>query len=179
MERRHVDRHDVQAVEQVLAEPAVLHHLSEVAVGRGDDAHVDLNRARSAEPFELLFLEHAQDLRLRALAHVADFVEEQRAAVGLLEAADAHAVRAGEGALLVTEELGLEQVFLKRSRVDLDERAFSARRSVVDRAGDQFLARAGLAANQHGRVAVRNLLHDLEDVLQRTARADDPAHVVP
>ena len=39
------------------------------------------------EPLELVLLEHAQDLGLRAGAHVADLVEEQRAAVGLLEAA--------------------------------------------------------------------------------------------
>ena len=46
-------------------------------------------RARAAEALELVLLQHAQELGLRARAHVADLVEEQRAAVGLLEAADA------------------------------------------------------------------------------------------
>ena len=54
-------------------------------------------------------------------AHVADFVEEQRAAVGLLEAADALLVGAREGALLVAEQLGLEQVLLQRRAVHLHE----------------------------------------------------------
>ena len=124
-QRRHLDRDDVEPVEQVLAELALLHHLAQVAVGRGDDAHVHAQRAGAAEPLELVLLEHAQDLRLRARAHVADFVEEQRAAVGLLEAADALLVGAGEGALLVTEQLRLEQVLLERRAVDLDERARS------------------------------------------------------
>jgi hypothetical protein len=52
-----------------------------------------------------VLLQHAQDLGLRVRAHVADFVEEQRAAVSLLEAADALLVRARERALLVTEQL--------------------------------------------------------------------------
>ena len=96
-------------------------HRRQVAIGGGDEPHVDLDRARAAEPLELVLLQHAQDLGLRARAHVADFVEEQRAAVGLLEAADALAIGAGERALLVAEQLGLEQVLLQRGAVHLDE----------------------------------------------------------
>ena len=92
-----------------------------------------LMRARAAEPLELVLLQHAQDLGLRVRAHVADLVEEQRAAVGLLEAADALLVGAGERALLVAEELGLEQVLLQRRAVHLDEVARGAVRVVVDR----------------------------------------------
>ena len=147
-QRRHLHRDDVQAVEQVLAEPAFLHHLRQVAVGRRDDADVDAQRPGAAEALELVLLQHAQDLRLRARAHVADFVEEQRAAVGLLEAADALLVGARERALLVTEQFGLEQVLLQRRAVDLDERAVGAVRVVVDRAGDQLLAGARLAADR-------------------------------
>ena len=120
-QRRHLDRDDVEAVVQVLAELARLHHRRQVAVGRGDQPHVDAQRARAAQPLELVLLQHAQDLRLRARAHVADFVEEQRAAVGLFEAADALLVGAGERALLVSEQLGLEQVLLQRRAVHLDE----------------------------------------------------------
>ena len=111
-------------------------------------------------------------------AHVADFVEEQRAAVGLFEAADALLVRARVRALLVPEELGLEQVLLQRRAVDLDERARRSVRVVVDRAGDQFLARARFAADQHRRVAARHLLHDAEHLLQRAARADDAVEII-
>ena len=64
-------------------------------------------------------------------AHVADFVEEERAAVGLLEAADALLVGAGERPLLVAEQLRLEQVLLERRAVDLHEVAAGAQRVVV------------------------------------------------
>ena len=125
-----------------------------------------------------MLLQHAQDLGLRALAHVADLVEEERAAVGLLEPADALLVRARERALLVAEQLGLEQVLLQRRAVDLDERAVRAVGIVVDRAGDELLAGARLAADQHGRIAPRHLLHDRQHLLQRAAGAHDVVEVV-
>ena len=125
-----------------------------------------------------MLLQHAQDLGLRARAHVADLVEEEAAAVGLLEAADPLLVGAGERALLVAEELGFEQVLLERRAVHLDEVPARAQRVVVDGAGDELLAGARLAADQHRRVALRHLLHDAEHALQRAARADDAVEVV-
>ena len=129
-QRRHLDGDDVQAVVEVLAELAGRDHRRQVAVGRGDQPDVDLDGAGAAQPLEFVLLEHAQDLRLRVRAHVADFVEEQRAAVGLLEPADALLVGAGEGALLVAEQLRLEQVLLQRGAVHLDEVARGAVRVV-------------------------------------------------
>ncbi len=61
----------------------------QVAVGRGDHAHVDAQAARTADALELALLQHAQQLRLRLGRQLADLVEEQRAAVGQLEAATA------------------------------------------------------------------------------------------
>ncbi len=68
-----------------------------------------------------MLLENAQNLRLDGGAHVADFIQEQAAPVGLFEPSDALAVRAGERALLVPEQLGLEQRFRKRRAVHLHE----------------------------------------------------------
>ena len=125
-----------------------------------------------------MLLQHAQDLRLRVRAHVADLVEEQGPAVGLLEPADPLLVGAGERALLVSEQLRFEQVLLQRRAVHLDEVARRAQRIVMDRAGDQLLAGAGFAADQAGRVALGDLLHHVEDALQRLARADDLVELV-
>ena len=46
------------------------------------DAHVHLDRLVAADALDLVLLEHAQHLRLGGEVHVADLVEEQRAAVG-------------------------------------------------------------------------------------------------
>ena len=86
----------------------LFHHPKEVAVRRGDEADVDLDRLRTADPLELLLLQDAQQLRLELERDLADLVEEQRAAVGHLEAADLLGDGAGEGAPLVPEELALE-----------------------------------------------------------------------
>ena len=74
---------------EILAEPALGHLGAELAVGRRDQAHVGVQRHRAADPLELAGLEHAQDLGLDRRRQLADLVEEQRAAVGQLEAARA------------------------------------------------------------------------------------------
>jgi hypothetical protein len=60
--------------------------LGEVAVGGRDDAHVDLHGLVAADALELALLQHAQQLHLDGRGDLADLVEEERAAVGLLEA---------------------------------------------------------------------------------------------
>ena len=95
---------------QVLAELARLHHRREVSVRGGQQPHVDLQRPRASQAFELVLLEDAQDLGLRARAHVADLVQEQRAALGELELADLLLDGAREGAALVAEERALGQI---------------------------------------------------------------------
>ena len=126
-QRRQLHGDDVQAVEQVLAEPALLHHVAQVDVGRGDDAHVHLDRLDAAEPHELALLNHAQQLGLRVERDVADLVEEDRALVGQLEEALLRIDGAGERALHVSEEVGLEQIRRQVAGVDRDERACPTR----------------------------------------------------
>ena len=84
--------------------------LPQIDVGRGDDAHVDLDRLDAAEPHELALLDHAQQLGLGLERDVADLVEEDRPLVGELEEPLLRIHRAGEGALDVAEQVRLEQV---------------------------------------------------------------------
>ena len=65
-------------------------------------------RAGAADPLDGQVLDHAQQLGLRRERQVGHLVEEQRAAVRVLELA-APAAHAGRGALLDAEELGFEQ----------------------------------------------------------------------
>ena len=106
---RQVDLHDVEPVVEVFAELAFLGQPEQIAVGGGDDADVDLDGLRAADPLEPALLEHAQQLGLHGQGDLADLVEEDRAAVGHLEAALALADRAGESAFLVAEQLAFQQ----------------------------------------------------------------------
>ena len=106
-QRRQPQRHHVEAEEQVLAEQPLLDEDAQVLVGGRDDADVGLDRRAAADGGVFALLQHAQQPRLRLHRHVADLVEEQRAALRLLEAAGTAGVGAGERALLVPEQFGI------------------------------------------------------------------------
>ncbi len=169
-----LDPHDVQAVVQILAEAARGDGLREILVRRGDHPDVDADRRLAADAEEFAFREHAQQPRLKSERHVADLVQEQRAAVRLLEPADPPLGRARERAFLVTEELRLEQLRGDRRRVQRDERRVRARRVVVQGPRDELLAGARFAGNQHSHARARQPADRLEHVLHRGRLADDP-----
>src|SRR5207248_11404387 len=121
----------------------------------------------AAEALDFALLERAQEFRLQARLHLADLVQEQRAAVGLLEAADPPPVGARERALLVSEELRLEQRLRDRGAVHLDQRPARALRLRVDRVGDDLLPGAALALNEHRGLARGGRLNDGANALDR------------
>src|SRR5690606_33495580 len=118
---------------------------------------------------------HAQHLGLRGRRHVADLVEDQRAAVGLLELARAILGGAGERALHVAEELALDQLRGTRRAVHLDQRLLAARRALVQRRRDELLARAVLAGDQHARRRRRAAGDLLDQRADARARPNDLA----
>ena len=105
--------------------------------------------SRSISPL----LDGAEQLGLQPDVHLADLVEQQRAAVGLLEAADAPGDGAGERALLMAEQLRLQQRFRNGGAIDGDEAALGAAALAMQMAGENLLAGAGLAGDQHARLA--------------------------
>src|SRR5215212_7565965 len=104
-----MDVKNVDAVEKVLAEPALLHPLPQIDIGGGDHTYVKLHRLHPADPVNLALLQHTEELGLELEGQIADLVEKDGAAMGLLEPADSHLARVGEGALDVSEEFVLEQ----------------------------------------------------------------------
>ena len=135
-------------------------------------------RAGRADPLELAFLQHAQELDLDVRRQVADLVEEDRAAVGQLEAPGPHRDGAGERALFVSEQLALDQRRRQRRAVDAHERAGMPAAAIVQRAREQFLAGAGRPEQQHAGVGRRHLRQPRQRQAQRRALADDVVEVV-
>jgi hypothetical protein len=115
-------------------------------------------RGGAADPVDHALLERAQELGLEAHIHLGDLVEQQRAAVGLLELADAPGDRAGEGALLVAEQLGFEERVGDRGAVHRDEGLAGPVRLGVEMACQHLLAGAALAGDEHARLGARHLL---------------------
>ena len=134
---------------EILAERAAVDLFAQVAVGRRDHADVDLVRAVAADALDLALLEHAQQLGLQRDVELADLVEEDRAAVGLLEAADVLRDGAGERALLVTEQLDSISSRGIAPQSSTTNGLFLRVDRVVERARDHLLAGAGLAGDEH------------------------------
>ena len=116
-----------------------------------------MDRARVADPFELFFLQDAQQLDLQLVAHAGDFIEKDGAAVGRLEPAGLVVDGPGEGPLDVAEQLAFQQAFAQGPAVDAHIGAVGAGAELVDVAGDDFLAGARFADEQHAGPRVGHL----------------------
>ncbi len=168
------DRHHLQPVIQIAAKRAGRDRILQVAVRGREDAHVDLDRIVRADARDLAALQHAQQLDLRGHRHVADFVEKQRAAVGVFELADPIGRGVGERPADVAEQLAFQDVLAQRGAVQGDERLVLARAVLMDRLRDQFLAGAGLALDQHAGVGRGDPLQAVDHLVHLRAGADHP-----
>ena len=172
----HAQHHGADAVEQIQAEFVLRDHVREVAVGARDQAEIDRDRTIAAHALHGALLQHAQQLGLRVERHVADLVEEDGAAFGLLEAAPAAlAVSAGEGAGLVAEQFGLYEVGGQGRRVDRHQCASRPARQAMQRPRHQLLAGPARTGHQHRDVQRRHLGDVRPQLLHRRGLAD---HVV-
>ena len=84
---RNHDRKDIEAIIQILAEAAGLHHLDHVAIGGGNEPDIDFYGLSGTDRIDLAFLDGAQQFHLHVERQFGDFIEEQGAAIGLLELA--------------------------------------------------------------------------------------------
>ena len=90
-----------------------------------------------------------------------DFIEQDRAPFGQLEAADPRGIGAGECAPLVAKQFALHELRRKGRAIEADQRSSTAQAGRVQTAGDQLLAGSAFAGDQHrfvGRSGLRNSL---------------------
>ena len=172
-QRRQGDDLEAQPVEQIGAEAAFLDQAGQVLVGGGDDAHVDLERAARADPRHLAIFDRAQQPVLGGAGQSGELVEEERAAIGFLEAARPRLGGAGEGAGLVAEQFRLDQSLGQGRAVHDDQRPVPAGGQVVQALGDQLLAGAALADDEHRPVERRGAAGALDRVEEGGGLADE------
>ena len=144
---RKVDLDDIEAEEEVLAEFAFGHHFGEVAVGRGEEAHLGGDGFVAADALEDAFAEDTEDFHLGRGVDLPDFVEEEGAPGGLFESSDAPLARSGERTFLMPEKFALEQLRRKCGAMHRDKRCAMARAEPVDGLCGQFFPGAALAGN--------------------------------
>src|SRR5690606_15333894 len=171
--RRDADDDRREAVVEVLAELPLTNLAPEVLVRGRDDAGVHLLLHAGADAAEGAVFEHAQEPDLRLQRQLADLVEEDGPAVGLLEIARPALDAARVGALLRAEELGLDQPLGDRAAVDDDEALVPAAAERVDEGGEELLADAALAFEQHGDIGARHLPRAVDHAPELGRAADD------
>ena len=86
---------------------------------------------------------------------------------------DAAGIGAGEGALLVAEQFGFDEVARDRRHVDGDEGAGAPLAVIVQRARHQFLAGAGFAGDHHRQIGLHQPRQHAVDFLHRRRAADE------
>ena len=171
-QRRDLHRDHIDAEVEVFAEAMLLHGRFQIAIRGDDQAHVEGDFLVSADGPYGARLERAQELRLERQGELADLVEEQRAARCLEEETLARRVGIREGPAYVAEELALQQRLGERGAVHHDERTGLAPPAVVERSGDELLARTRLARDQHGGVGVHNPIEQIVEPSHRRAGAE-------
>src|SRR5262249_31587654 len=118
-------------------------------------------------------LEKSEQFALELSRDVAYFVQEDRALLGQLDFPLLELMRPGEGALLVAEQLTLQELSGETHAVDGDERPVFPLPPAVDRAGENLLAGPALAQQQNGGSADRRFPGRLDRLLHDSARARD------
>ncbi len=168
---------DVEAIEEILAEASLAHHLLEVGVGGSDDADVDVDRLGLAERMNLVRLEEAKEFGLDVEPELADLVEEEGAAGGGADDAGEGLERAGECSAAIAEELRVEHVARDGGAVEGDERLVLAGRGVVQGVSEKFLAGTAFAGDEDGNGARRQPSRHVDD-LEHVRRGDDHAELL-
>ena len=124
---------------------------------------------------DLARLQGAQQFDLRVEGQLANLVEEQGAAVGLLELAGPLVDRAGKRAPLVAEQNTFHQVFRDGTAVHRDEGPFLALALALDGPGDQLLADPTLALDQDRNIGSGRAVAKLNDAPHGFAANDEVA----
>ncbi len=141
--------------------------------------HVHRDRLGRSDRADLTALQGSQELHLEARRHLADLVEQQRAAVGFLEQAVLGPARPGEGAAHVTKELRLQQGLGQRTAVDGHEGSPRPIAGVVDGLGDELLARPRFTPDEHGGARGRDPPHQLHHLGHLGGAREQPGQAVP
>src|SRR5690242_10459092 len=174
-ERRQNEGKDVNAMKEVATEGILLDEIFQIAMSGDEDAVIHLSGIIASDALDLSLFEGAKQLGLHGKRHIADVVEEEGAAIGLLEFADMTGAGSGERAFLVAEEFGLDEFGGNGGAVEGDEGCFAARGFLVNGASDKLFAGTRFAQNADAGFTGGHAVDLSEELLHGGTRANELA----
>src|SRR5262249_31712464 len=115
---------------------------------------------------------HLQELWLNLKVQVTDLIQEHRSAVRDFEQTHFARGGAGECALFMSEQLGLEKLARQAGAVQIHERLIRSRAVIVQPVREHALARSGLAVDQQRAFAREDPVCLLRQLPDRRAHAE-------
>ena len=163
-----------QPIKEILAKPPFPQLVLQHAIGRRDNANVNLPELRRPDGVQFSLLENAQQLDLQRGSDVGDFVEKHRPARGLREQSRAVTVGSRKRTAGVAKQLGLDQAGVEGGNAHGHERLGGPRTVPMNCPGHQLFARAAFAGDQHGSGGARGQRDLLVDLLHGRRMPDQP-----
>lgn len=168
----HLD--DTDPIEEVLAKTSFLDHLTQVLVGGGDDADIELDLFGRSDPFQFVLLKNSKKFGLHGQRHFSKLIEEEGPSLCHLELSGLSALFcSGERTFFVAEEFTFKEVFGDTRTVDGDEGVLFSLALLVDRPCHKLFAGSCLSRDQDGCRAVGELGDKFLDGFDVAALSND------
>ena len=178
-QRGNPQRQHVQPEKKIAAERAFVHGPFQIAIGRGQNSHVDGNALHASHRTNLLLLNRPQQLRLQVDWQLANFVQKYRASFSDRQQSVFRIRRPCESTADVAEQFAFDQRRHERPAIDRDERLVAENTGKVNGLRDQLLARAAFAQNQYWMHALSRFRDDAVQFLHIRCAPDDVAEPLP
>src|SRR5215472_3554597 len=130
-----------QPMIEVVAEAATADEFFQVLVSGGHYSNVNFNFLTSTKAVVGNAVKHAQELYLHLGIKVANFIQEESAAVGHFKVADLLGIGSAESPFLVAKKFTFDKVFGDRGAVHVDPRLVAAQGMAMDGARNHLFAR--------------------------------------
>ncbi len=171
-QRRHVERHDIEAIVKIGTKGSRTRCFFQIAIGSGNQPDIEFDGTRSAHPLKFPLLQNSQQLGLHGDGQLSDFIQKNRAALSHLKLSLFLRDGARESSSFMSEQFALQQGLSDGGAVNGDKRFVGAAAIGVNRSRHQFFSRAALARDQHCRVPPRHAGNKIIDFVHCLAFPD-------
>src|SRR6266700_5195209 len=140
-----MDGHNLQPIEQIIAKRSTCYRRLQVNVRGRDNAQVNVDLPRAANPAKAARLQKTQQFRLQHQWHRTDLIKKECATIRAQQVAFTRYFRVGEGSSLYSEKFGLQKCIGDSGTVDIYKLVSGTTTQLMDCTRYNIFSRATLA----------------------------------